>query len=114
MTSWARAQQLAADLTAVLAPAGIRAIADVRNVSPPCLHITPPGMRADVYGGFTAEWRLLLLLPSPRWDADTWAKADEVLALLEPVLAIDRADPIDGTDETPMTAVRITFEEALP
>lgn len=112
MNSYERAQALAQTLTDVLEPAGIRAVVDPRNATPPVLLVTPPGRRGDVHGGFTAEWRLLLILPTTTWEPDAWALADQVLALLEPVLAIDRADPIDPNDETPMCGLRITFEEA--
>jgi hypothetical protein len=112
MNSYMRALALAQALTDVLEPAGIRAVVDARNAVPPALLVTPPGRRGDVHGGFTCEWKLLLILPAARWDPDVWATADQVLALLEPVLPIDRADPIDPNDETPMCGLRITFEEA--
>ena len=110
MSSYTRAKQLSAALTEVLEPAGVRVVCDPRNANPPVAVLGMPVLSGDVHGGFTASWRLELHLPGSRWDGDAWAKADHIIQLLEPVLALETVVPDTANDHLVLT---FAFEEAL-
>lgn len=110
MTSYTRAKQLAAALSEVLRPCGVRVVCDPRSANPPVGVLGIPALSGDVHGGFTASWRLEVTLPGSRWDADAWAKADDIIRLLEPALPIESVVPDTTSDYLTLT---IAFEEAL-
>ena len=111
MSSYARAVEHAEALTALLAPAGVRVVADRRNLTPPCGLLTPPTLTGDVHGGFTADWELALILTGPGWGADEWKTADALLARVSDALTITRA-AYDHTDQG-QPVLRLSFEEAI-
>ena len=108
--SYRRAQQLAAALTEVLRPAGVRVVCDPRNANPPVAVIGVPVRIGDIHGGFTAQWALVLTMPGNRWAADAWTLADQVVDLLEPQLPIESVIPDTTSEHLTLT---ITFTEAL-
>lgn len=105
MTGYRRAQQI----TEALAAAGVRATCDPRNVNPPCVLVTPPALTQDLACNATAEWRLLLILPGP-FNADAWAKADQIVDTVAAVFDLDRVTP-NTTQDPPI--YEMTFEEAV-
>lgn len=80
------------ELEAQLVAEGIRATVDVRNAVPPCVLIPPPARRYDLNTGYSVEWRLYCLAPGPG-NRDTWHALDELLAQLELVVDVERAEP---------------------
>ena len=112
MSSYTRGQQLAAALTPVLAGFGVPVVTTPRNLVPPAALIGPPDMTGDVYGGFTAVWSVLLVLPGGLWDSDNWRLADDVVTALEPHLSIESVSFTTDPD-TSRAVARITFQECV-
>lgn len=109
--SYARSVELAAELTT----AGIRATADPRSATPPCVLITPAGRTFDLACGYTAQWNLYALAPGTG-NADAHKVLSELVDDLAAVLPLESADPVSyvlSPDAPALPAFRCQFTEAL-
>lgn len=107
MTTLAYAEGLAAELNA----AGVRAVTDPRSVAPPCVLLQPPSeVDFDLGCGGTAQMRALLLVGGPA-NRDWWHTTDQMLAVVVPILAPQRAQmvPIQIDDGGDLTAVELSW-----
>lgn len=94
------------ELEAELVAAGVRATVDVRNAVPPCVLIPPPARRYDLNTGYSVEWRLYCLAPGAG-NRDAWDALDELLAQLEAVVDVERAEPGSYTLPTESGVVNV-------
>lgn len=111
MSSAQRAVALAQELTA----AGVRATADPRSATPPCVLITPPERAYDLGCGYTARWQLFALAPGAG-NADAHAALDELVDALAVLLPVERAAPASyvlSPDNPPFPAYRVEFSEGI-
>lgn len=104
----------ATELAQAIGGQGVRAVTEPRSAVPPCVLVTPPARIYDLACGFTARWKIYALAPAPA-TADTWAALDQLLAAIESVLPIERAEPTSYTIQAgtePVPAYVCTIEEA--
>lgn len=99
-----------------LTAAGVPATLDVRSATPPCVLVPPPDR--DYVGsncGYTAQWRLFVLVPNPL-NADTAAKLDELADAAADVLPVERmalSSYVLSQDSPALPAYRIEFDEGV-
>jgi hypothetical protein len=104
-----------ADVLDRLTAAGIRAVADVRNVNPPCVYVTPPQI-AWRFGKQYADlgWTIAVIVPNTGRDVALKNLGPLIGATVDALAATPVTDgrPIDitGTDgASPMPAYELTF-----
>ena len=86
MSSYERALELVGKIQA----AGLRATADPRAVTLPCVLVTPPGRTYDLACGYTAGWSLIVMAPTTA-NADTFRLLDQMVDDLSGVVDITTA-----------------------
>lgn len=108
-TGYTRACEIADTITA----AGVYAVTDPRNIAAPCVLVTPPEVTNDLACGWSATWRLMVLLPGG-WNADAWKAADATLRTLDALFDLDRATPTTyTTGSADYAGYEATFTEAI-
>lgn len=103
------------ELAAALTTAGIRATADPRSATPPCVLITPAERTFDLACGYTARWNLYVLAPGIG-NADAHKVLSELVDELADVLPLESAEPASyvlSPDAPALPAFRCQFTEAL-
>lgn len=109
--SYARSLELADALTSV----GIRATADPRSATPPCVLITPASRTFDLACGYSARWDLWALVPGTA-NADAAKQLSEIVDELAAQLPLELAEPssyVLSPDAPAFPAFRCQFTEAL-
>lgn len=111
MSSYEAAQAVVQKLTG----AGVRATADPRSATPPCVLVTPPDRTYDIGCGYTAQWRIFALAPNPL-NADTHKVLDDLADAVAAVLPVERmalASYVLANDAPALPAYRIEFDEGV-
>lgn len=105
----------AVEIVGLLDAAGVRATADPRSAQPPCVLVTPPARDYTLGCGYSADWRLMALVPGPG-SADAWAALDALVDDVVDALDVERAEPTAYTlaaGGDPLPAYVLTIREAI-
>jgi hypothetical protein len=99
----------------MLDAAGVRATADPRSATPPCVLVTPPDREYDVGCGYTATWRLVALVPGTG-NADAHKALDDLADAVAAVLPIRRAmlgSYVLANDAPALPCYRLEYDEGV-
>jgi hypothetical protein len=110
MSTYAAGVELADKLAAAM-PEDIVVTVDPRSATPPCVLITPPILAFDSGCGATATWAVFCLTPGTA-NADSWQALDDMLAVLNAELPIERSEHVGyqlSPDAPPVPAYRVEF-----
>lgn len=103
------------EIVAALELAGVRATADPRSATPPCVLVTPPDRQFDLACGYTARWNLYALAPGTA-NADAHKVLDALVDEVAQVLPLESADPasyVISPDAPALAAYRCQFTEGI-
>jgi hypothetical protein len=98
-----------------LTAAGVRATADPRSATPPCVLVPPPDRVYDIGCGYTARWRLVALVPNPG-NADAHKALDALADSVAGVLPVERMNLTRyslASDGEPLPAITVEFDEGV-
>jgi hypothetical protein len=98
-----------------LTSSGVRATADPRSATPPCVLVPPPNRRYDLGCGWTATWELWALVPG-QGNADAAKALDELADQVAEVLPVERMTVsryVLAADADALPAYRIEFDEGI-
>lgn len=113
MSTIARAREL----VAILQAADINAGTDPAGIIPPAVLIPPPSRVTDLFCGYSATWRPVLLAPGTAGSDAGWVQLDELLdsvsaALTAAGLSWETVEPIAYTlaaGQAPLPAYQLTL-----
>jgi hypothetical protein len=98
-----------------LTNAGIRATADPRSATPPCVLVPPPNRTYDLACGYTARWSVWALAPGAA-NADAHKALDDLadaVADVLPVREMTLSAYVLAADAPALPGYRIDFDEGI-